>query len=207
LPSFASPLGNQAGGATATPGHAQDSTSIGELAVDLAQYLPTGAVAAPAPSLMRESRARFEYADKSLYDLDLGVATNDYLLRVAFAPGIDGLPGLIPELHVSQRASLVQASSAATNNDDETTVIVVADVAQATGIALTLGTVWWALRAGGLLASLAGALPAWRHIDLLAILPDEEDGDVWDHDPDDEVLRDDEAVGNVFDTASEGDES
>jgi len=63
------------------------------------------------------------------------------------------------------------------------------------------------LRAGGLLASLGGALPAWRHVDLLAILPDDEDVDDWDRDADDEGLRDDAAVGDVLDAASDGDKS
>jgi len=53
-------------------------------------------------------------------------------------------------------------------------------------------------------ASLLGTLPMWRHVDLLAVLPDEEDKDDWDADVDDEARRDERAVGNVFETKNEG---
>jgi hypothetical protein len=70
---------------------------------------------------------------------------------------------------------------------------------QLTGVALTAGTVWWALRAGGLLASLVMGLPAWRHVDVLAVLPDDEDEDNhWSGDQDDEATRDERAVDRVF---------
>ena len=67
--------------------------------------------------------------------------------------------------------------------------------AQITGAVLTAGTVWWALRAGGLLAGLLVSLPAWRHVDLLAVLPDEKDEDAWDPGDDEEAIRDEHAVG------------
>jgi hypothetical protein len=47
------------------------------------------------------------------------------------------------------------------------------------GIALTVGAVWWAARAGGLIASMVATTPAWRTIDPLPVLfsKDEPDGD------------------------------
>lgn len=66
---------------------------------------------------------------------------------------------------------------------------------QITGAVLSAGTVWWALRASGLLASLMVSLPAWRHVDLLAVLPDDHDEDAWDLGDDDEAVRDEHAVG------------
>jgi len=42
------------------------------------------------------------------------------------------------------------------------------------GAALSASTLWWALRATGLLASLLGSVPTWRQVDLLAILPADE---------------------------------
>jgi hypothetical protein len=81
----------------------------------------------------------------------------------------------------------------------------VVKAAQAAGVALTVGTVLWALRAGGLAASLFSSLPAWRHVDLLAVLPDDEDDDKWEGDADAEGLRDEQAVGEVLEPAVEGD--
>jgi hypothetical protein len=80
------------------------------------------------------------------------------------------------------------------------------ETAQATGLALTAGTVWWALRAGGLMASLAVSLPAWRHADVLAVLPDEEDAD-WDLAEDDESARDEDALRQMLAPMAEGETS
>jgi hypothetical protein len=39
-----------------------------------------------------------------------------------------------------------------------------------TGLALSVGAVWWAARAVGLVASLLASAPAWRHLDPLPVL-------------------------------------
>jgi hypothetical protein len=78
--------------------------------------------------------------------------------------------------------------------------------AQMTGIALTAGTVWWALRVGGLLTSLMASMPTWRHVDLLPILRDEEDEDVDWGEEDAEAARDEEAVDVVLDASGSGDQ-
>jgi len=45
-----------------------------------------------------------------------------------------------------------------------------------TGLAFSVGAVWWAARAAGLMASLLASSPAWRHVDPLPVLGhDEED--------------------------------
>jgi hypothetical protein len=54
---------------------------------------------------------------------------------------------------------------------------------QATGAALSIGTVWWAARISGLLTSLAISTPAWRAIDPLPVLGS--DGPATDDDSDD----------------------
>jgi hypothetical protein len=82
------------------------------------------------------------------------------------------------------------------------------EATQATGLALTAGTVWWALRAGGLLAGLVVTLPAWRHADLLAVLPDAEDEENWDpadggEVADDEAARDERAVRQMLEPVAE----
>ncbi len=76
---------------------------------------------------------------------------------------------------------------------------------QTAGVALTAGAVWWALRAGGLLASLVMSLPAWRHVDLLAVLPDaDEDDEQWAGANDDEAARDERAVDAVLNPVQGG---
>ncbi len=80
--------------------------------------------------------------------------------------------------------------------------LTLAGAASASGLALTAGTVWWALRAGGLLTSLVVSMPAWRHADLLAVLPDDEDDeDGWDPSDDEQTARDEEAVGQMLDAS------
>jgi hypothetical protein len=78
--------------------------------------------------------------------------------------------------------------------------------AQMTGIALTAGTVWWALRVGGLLTSLMASMPAWRHVDPLPILRDDEDEEVDWGNEDAEAARDEEAVDKVLDASGKGDQ-
>jgi hypothetical protein len=46
------------------------------------------------------------------------------------------------------------------------------DAARLTGIAFYVGAVWWAMRIGGLMASLFATVPNWRQFDPLLILPD-----------------------------------
>ena len=47
-------------------------------------------------------------------------------------------------------------------------------VVKMSGVAVTASAVWWALRATGLLASVMTSLPAWRQVDLLSLLPEDE---------------------------------
>ena len=47
-------------------------------------------------------------------------------------------------------------------------------------------------------------MPAWRHADLLAVLPDDEDEDSWDQGDDDQASRDEEAVGQLLDAGPQG---
>ena len=70
-------------------------------------------------------------------------------------------------------------------------------VLQTLGIALTAGSVWWALRAAGLVTALLASVPAWRQLDFLPVLADDEDDDApkWAPAEDAEAARDEEAVG------------
>jgi hypothetical protein len=87
--------------------------------------------------------------------------------------------------------------------DENESGLTLVETAQMTGLALTAGTVWWALRAGGLLTGLLVSLPTWRHADLLAVLPDDEDDADWDLDDDDEAARDEQAVGQLLEPGFE----
>jgi hypothetical protein len=79
-------------------------------------------------------------------------------------------------------------------NDEETQRLqVTLDSIRLTGLALSVGAVWWAARAAGLIASLLASSPAWRHVDPLPVLgrDDEEEEAVAD-DTDEERQRRDE---------------
>jgi hypothetical protein len=56
------------------------------------------------------------------------------------------------------------------------------DAIRMASLALSVGAVWWATRATGLLASLLSSLPAWRNFDPLPVLArgeDEEREEEW----------------------------
>jgi hypothetical protein len=78
--------------------------------------------------------------------------------------------------------------------DDEaerTQIDVVLNSIRLTGFALSVGAVWWAARAAGLVASLLASSPAWRHVDPLPVLgrDDEEEDEEWDEAAADENER------------------
>ncbi len=70
-------------------------------------------------------------------------------------------------------------------------------------MALSVGAVWWAARAGGLLASLLASTPAWRHVDPLPVLGrDEEDPEIdWGDADEDPQPREAASEAEVFDEA------
>jgi hypothetical protein len=180
------------------------SSALGLTVVPTARS-STVAGAAPTPSLERETHAPRELLAKSLFDLDLSIAADTYLLRASFVPDLDFVHGANGALRVRQPTGTAHGAVGASNDDSASSALIV-QATQATGVALAVGTVVWALRAGGLLASLAGSLPAWRHFDVLAVLPDEKgDGD-WGDDASDADLREEHAVGELLEPALEKDE-
>ena len=84
----------------------------------------------------------------------------------------------------------------------ERTLQIVLDGVRVTGLAMSVGVVWWALRASSLVASLLASAPAWRHIDPLPVLgrgDDEEEEDVeWGDAEDADAKRDEQAAGWVL---------
>jgi hypothetical protein len=80
---------------------------------------------------------------------------------------------------------------------------IVLDSVKISGLALSVGAVWWALRATGLVASLLASAPAWRHIDPLPVLgrgdDDEQEADVeWGEAEDADEKRDEQAASWVL---------
>ena len=161
----------------------------------------------PAPEPARASNPASARADPAA----------DYLGIQARSLVADGLIGSL-ELQDAALFNLSQARSGLParhegsdprvlppDSDDAPGSLTLASTASATGLALTAGTVWWALRAGGLLTSLVVSMPAWRHANLLAVLPDDEaDEDGWDPTDDEQAARDEEAVGQVLDPRFDG---
>jgi len=78
--------------------------------------------------------------------------------------------------------SLAPAIKVEISRDEDFKVMILSQGAQLTAVTLSVGAVWWALRAGGLFTSLLTSLPAWRSFDVLPVLNDDEDEDdsVWE---------------------------
>ncbi len=75
------------------------------------------------------------------------------------------------------------------------------------GASFGAGVVWWALRVGGLFTSLLASLPAWKQLDLLPILRDDEDEE--EDDPDagvdeDALAREERALDEVLGSSRQG---
>jgi hypothetical protein len=129
------------------------------------------------------------------------ITWDDYYLRlVSLTVADQGSSGRDAKL---APGTMTEASGEAS---DGVTHELAVSAAQMTGIALTAGTVWWALRVGGLLTSLMASMPAWRHLDPLPILRDDEDEEVDWGNEDAEAARDEEAVDKVLDASGRGDQ-
>jgi hypothetical protein len=68
-------------------------------------------------------------------------------------------------------------SSFAETDEERVQIEIVLGTVRVTGIALSVGAVWWAARAAGLVASLLTTTPAWRHVDPLPVLSRDPDAD------------------------------
>jgi hypothetical protein len=79
------------------------------------------------------------------------------------------------------------------SEEERQRIEVVLNSVRITGLALSVGAVWWAARAAGLVASLLASTPAWRHVDPLPVLGrDEEEEEEWDESAEDQDKKDDE---------------
>lgn len=88
--------------------------------------------------------------------------------------------------------------------DGEVDVRVVLQAIELTGVALSVGAVWWATRAGALVASLLVSVPAWRNFDPLMVLgPEDENDRDWAGVMDDQAVQDEMGIAEVFDAGME----
>jgi hypothetical protein len=79
------------------------------------------------------------------------------------------------------------------SEEERQRIEVVLNSVRLTGLALSVGAVWWAARAAGLVASLLASTPAWRHVDPLPVLGrDEDEEEVWDESAEDKDKKDEE---------------
>jgi hypothetical protein len=78
-------------------------------------------------------------------------------------------------------------------DEERRTIEVILSSVRITGLAFSVGAVWWAARAAGLIASLLASSPAWRHVDPLPVLGrDDEDEEEADAVEEDQDRKDDE---------------
>jgi hypothetical protein len=66
------------------------------------------------------------------------------------------------------------------------------------GVVMSAGFVAWALRGGGLLATLAASVPAWRNVDPLPVLAPEDDKPHWKSDDDDQATPEKRALSRLL---------
>jgi hypothetical protein len=94
-----------------------------------------------------------------------------------------------------QFAPVEAAVEIATGQTFQTSVISV----QAGGLLVSVGTIFWVLRASGLLAAMVTSLPAWRAFDPLVLLAPDDDGKARSIEAMDTELADEERnVGELF---------
>jgi len=78
------------------------------------------------------------------------------------------------------------------DEEERARIEVVLNSVRITGLAFSVGAVWWAARAAGLIASLLASSPAWRHVDPLPVLGRDEEDEEQDVAEEDQERKDDE---------------
>jgi len=87
------------------------------------------------------------------------------IIQVEYKMENSGHNHIAPALHIE----IIQ--------DENFQVEVLTQGTRIAAVSLSVGAVWWALRAGGLFASLLTSLPAWRSFDVLPVLSRDKDED------------------------------
>ena len=174
----------------ARPASTQPTVSVEQLVLASPATLPPSVQPPPSATVVLVNAG----GRTAEIDISQGVSLDEYLLRlVSLKLGESAHGSAAREFDVS--ASDIDPSS----HDEAAVHELSIQTAQMLGISLTVGAVWWALRISGLLASLLATLPAWRHLDPLLILPDEDKRErAWALDEDDEAVRDEAAVSELL---------
>jgi hypothetical protein len=113
----------------------------------------------------------------------------------------DGIPTAAPPVDFAIR-------TVRHDNDSPEPLDIALESARIAGMALSVGAVWWAARAGALLASMLASTPAWRHVDPLPVLGrDEGEPQIDWSGPDKEPAEEEASAAKVFDGNSRTDQS
>ena len=182
------------------------SASDGEIQTALLERLlsapPAPTQSPSAPATLRGAMVTLDdHSRIAVIEVAPDITWDDYYLRLVSLTVAD-------QVSSGRDAKLATGTMAEASGEVNESVSreLAVSTAQMTGIALTAGTVWWALRVGGLLTSLMASMPAWRHVDPLPILRDDEDEEVDWGNEDAEAARDEEAVDKVLDASGKGDQ-
>jgi hypothetical protein len=171
----------------ATPGSGENASggNLGNSPLDNA-LLPTGA--GNGSSGAKGSDPSNASAANLLYRFQLNLASDDNRIgwlntdiQLSTTNALDSGPTTLAQLGIpasglsspAEHLSFVDAA-----DGDDTTSALVAKLPQATkvsGLAMSVGTVWWAARASGLIASMVVSAPVWRGVDPLPVLFDRDD--------------------------------
>jgi len=75
------------------------------------------------------------------------------------------------------------------------------DAIRTAGLVVSVGAVWWAARAAGLVSSLLAVTPTWRHVDPLPVLgrDDEESPGGWGDPTGEEAAKEEASASEMFD--------
>ncbi len=107
----------------------------------------------------------------------IGSEGNSESVRLSFLEqyGLSINPSVVATSDQGRASGSFAASMPMTHREDQTPEAfeVKVDATRLAGIAFSVGAVWWAMRIGGLMASLFATVPTWRQFDPLLILPDE----------------------------------
>jgi hypothetical protein len=137
----------------------------------------------PAPSLSAEARAVAALAQT------LPIRTQAEVLETTPTRTEIEVEPIRAEMQV-----LPTSHQFAQDDEEKRRIEVIMGTVRITGLALSVGAVWWAARAAGLIASLLASAPAWRHMDPLPVLgrDEEDEQDREDADDEDQDRRDEE---------------
>ncbi|MES2090261.1 MAG: tandem-95 repeat protein, partial [Pseudomonadota bacterium] len=127
------------------------------------------------------------------FNLDL-LGINDKWLEISKL--VIDVPGHPLELSFSpspeRRGHAGPSLSFAETHDDKVAKVEKLAI-QMSGTALSVGTVWWAARVSGLIASLMISTPAWRSLDPLPVLGVSDEGDLDEDEYEDDFEDDDDS--------------